>query len=224
MKMIGKRRGFTLIELLVVIAIIAILAAILFPVFAQAREAARRTQCKSNLKQIGTSVGMYAQDYDERMPCAPPGGGGNWYAYTDPNGFAYKLGSYIKNTQVWTCPDDSNWASGGHYESYGTMFDTWYDSYYWDTTIGGDQTQRNGQNASLQAVSLAAVQAPAEKGVFMDECGWHEGLGNAVLISANGQLVDGAHRNVLYLDGHVKWDTIQSYAPSPTTGTNAAVH
>ena len=62
-----KRRGFTLIELLVVIAIIAILAAILFPVFARAREKARQTSCLSNLKQVGLASNMYLQDYDERL-------------------------------------------------------------------------------------------------------------------------------------------------------------
>ena len=67
-----QREGFTLIELLVVIAIIAILAAILFPVFAQAREKARQTSCTSNLKQQGTAMMMYAQDYDESYPS-------NWY-------------------------------------------------------------------------------------------------------------------------------------------------
>src|ERR1700709_463295 len=63
-----RRRGFTLIELLVVIAIIAILAAILFPVFAQAREAARQSSCLSNMKQLGTGMYMYTQDYDEVLP------------------------------------------------------------------------------------------------------------------------------------------------------------
>ena len=63
-----RASGFTLIELLVVIAIIAILAAILFPVFAQAREAARKSSCQSNLKQIANGVMMYSQDYDETMP------------------------------------------------------------------------------------------------------------------------------------------------------------
>lgn len=78
-----KRRAFTLIELLVVIAIIAILAAILFPVFAQAREAARSTACLSNLKQIGNSVMMYSQDYDELYPMGTYGGPRNWEVNPD---------------------------------------------------------------------------------------------------------------------------------------------
>src|SRR5437879_7509284 len=70
----SRRRGFTLIELLVVIAIIAVLSAILFPVFAQAREKARQTSCLSNLKQIGTGYMLYVQDYDEQYPlsCQSP--------------------------------------------------------------------------------------------------------------------------------------------------------
>src|ERR671930_500085 len=68
-----RRRGFTLIELLVVIAVIAILAAILFPVFAQAREKARQAACLSNCKQLGTALQLYVQDYDERFP-GPAGG------------------------------------------------------------------------------------------------------------------------------------------------------
>jgi len=95
-----KRRGFTLIELLVVIAIIAILAAILFPVFARAREQARKTSCLSNCKQLGTAHMMYAQDYDEVLvPVATgvcPG--------PDAYGWADLCYPYIKNEKVFDCP------------------------------------------------------------------------------------------------------------------------
>src|SRR5437868_5491591 len=114
------RRGFTLIELLVVIAIIAILAAILFPVFAQAREKARQASCQSNLKQVGTAMMMYTQDYDEMYvpggpidniasnvpwancqgwPCNRTNGNDNWGARVIP---------YVKNYFVFVCPSANN--------------------------------------------------------------------------------------------------------------------
>ena len=103
------RRGFTLIELLVVIAIIAILAAILFPVFAKAREQARKTSCLSNMKQIGLGIMQYKQDYDEKFPMA--------YFYvngaTSAGGYVHWTGSmqpYIKSEQLFVCPSD---AGGG---------------------------------------------------------------------------------------------------------------
>jgi len=101
------RQGFTLIELLVVIAIIAILAAILFPVFARARENARRSSCQSNLKQLGLGILQYAQDYDEKYPSSTMGysidGTGNfreqtWDTVTQP---------YLKSAQILVCPSDS---------------------------------------------------------------------------------------------------------------------
>ena len=103
----GRTSGFTLIELLVVIAIIALLAAILFPVFAQAREKARETTCVSNLRQIGMAVRMYVQDADETFPI--------FHAYnTNPPGDAAghlgmetKLSPYAKSRDVFRCPDDS---------------------------------------------------------------------------------------------------------------------
>ena len=108
------RRGFTLIELLVVIAIIAILAAILFPVFAQAREKARQTTCVSNLKQIGLALRMYSQDYDETMfasgmlPTMPAtAADGQNIVRMIGGGTSYFLQPYIKNQQVFTCPSDA---------------------------------------------------------------------------------------------------------------------
>ena len=98
-----KHRGFTLIELLVVIAIIAILAAILFPVFAQAKEAAKKTSCLSNLKQIGLGCVMYSNDYDDEIvaggfPYAPPG---QTYDYWDAGVmWDYVINPYIKNGTV----------------------------------------------------------------------------------------------------------------------------
>lgn len=102
----SKTSGFTLIELLVVIAIIAILAAILFPVFAQAREKARQSSCISNSKQLNMALLMYVQDYDEQFPSGR-------YNPAYPNaadfgkGWAGQIYSYTKNVGILKCPDDS---------------------------------------------------------------------------------------------------------------------
>ena len=117
-----RNRGFTLIELLVVIAIIAILAAILFPVFARAREKARQTQCLNNVRQMTTGVAMYAQDFDETLPLVAisvpsyymPSGGRHtsgvmpWVIVLDP---------YIKNTQIFACPTAAGGWDGGDGDS-----------------------------------------------------------------------------------------------------------
>jgi len=106
----SRGKGFTLIELLVVIAIIAILAAILFPVFARAREKGRQSSCLSNVKQIALGVLMYVQDYDERLPAYRSDPRPHypstisWVTLVDP---------YIKNSHVWLCP--SQGSVGIHY-------------------------------------------------------------------------------------------------------------
>jgi prepilin-type N-terminal cleavage/methylation domain-containing protein/prepilin-type processing-associated H-X9-DG protein len=100
------RSAFTLIELLVVIAIIAILAAILFPVFAQAREKARQVSCISNVKQVNTALMMYVQDYDERYP------NHGIYVFERGTGWSSRVAPYIKNIFAFWCPSDAGTTAG----------------------------------------------------------------------------------------------------------------
>ena len=141
-----SNKGFTLIELLVVIAIIAILAAILFPVFARAREAARKTSCLNNLKQMITGALMYSQDYDEQTLPA-------WLGYsTGAVDFQYLLQPYAKNRGIFMCPSREASKVG------------WGDN---DPSWGGYATNHDqlGWNSS---VSMAAIQRPASVIYFAD--------------------------------------------------------
>jgi len=225
--MAPKRNGFTLIELLVVIAIIAILAAILFPVFSQAREKARQTGCLSNLKQIGTGLMMYTQDYDEAYPC-------NWFGGlwpTTPDGKQYKwmdaIYPYVKSEQVFTCPSD-----GGarktyiHYSRLPKASQDNWGSYltntaYWDNGAGQSPSS---DISSKQTVTLSMVQKPAEtvwagdgNGSFqvawpniksqpkiIEESPRLLGQPGKTVITVEGALVERhtGHLNIVWADGH----------------------
>ncbi|RYG72840.1 DUF1559 domain-containing protein [bacterium] len=164
------RSAFTLIELLVVIAIIAILAAILFPVFGRARENARRSSCQSNMKQFGLGMIQYSQDYDEKMVRASygraDGSGDELSGGTGPTA-TYKwndaIQPYIKSSQIFNCPSDTNTSrlpyipsvpgvgipGGGYTPNFG--------SYAINCSGGG----RNGPSSNGADIAQSAIAAPA---------------------------------------------------------------
>jgi len=138
-----RRAGFTLIELLVVIAIIAILAAILFPVFASAREKARSISCLAHMRQIGTAVAMYAQDYDETLVPGNVAGGFGVY-------FDALLNPYIKSANIWTCP------------SVTTATDTQTKSIGMNEVVAVPFTRFKPTPGPWNAIALADVESPAD--------------------------------------------------------------
>jgi prepilin-type N-terminal cleavage/methylation domain-containing protein/prepilin-type processing-associated H-X9-DG protein len=203
-----RPKGFTLIELLVVIAIIAILAAILFPVFAQAREKARQASCISNLKQIELAWQMYLQDYDERtLPAdfyspltrkSEP-----WWQFPYPAG---PLGPYIKNEQIFFCPSDA--ARAGTLGNLGKA--ARLISYSMNIWIGGG-------NMGLGA---GTINDWADRILFIDGQGWNIWDASHVQAEAagsKGRLVQTRHSagfNAGYADGHVKFVRATNLRPS----------
>lgn len=229
-----KQMGFTLIELLVVIAIIAILAAILFPVFAQAREKARTTSCLSNTKQIGLAIMMYAQDYDE-MYFAQNWPGGcpasetgyfDWLPGQTPQHFATMLYPYVKNGGIFDCPS----YQGTTYTASLALWEC------------GDPLKRKivpyteyGVNEIVlgQPVSMASISGPANIGLVIDnsyifsgpyvclnidgenKAYWVEGRtgwgGDISWWSGKPRHTGGS--NFVYADGHSKWAKASNVAP-----------
>src|ERR1043166_5016509 len=200
MKEVRSKSGFTLIELLVVIAIIAILAAILFPVFARAREAARKTSCLSNLKQLGLAAQMYKQDYDESfadsrsfwLDASPlvvdnwPGanyyGAEHIWRFADrrvlndgqtPGGLGRAYNPYIKNLQIFRCPSDPETRGWANPARFTTNPGTAYAS---TERKASSYFQRHAHDAfaSIMNVNIkdSLVQRPSQLALFIEE-GWH---------------------------------------------------
>lgn len=202
------RVGFTLIELLVVIAIIALLAAILFPVFARARENARKSSCMNNMKQIGIGVLQYVQDYDETYPVSnnmqgaganyATNGNGNWIAVTQP---------YIKSWQVFACPsavpNSSLTAPNGPSKT----------NYFFNgVALGRNQAaiQRTStlilthEYAFLSSDAFIRPQIdPVNTAIVAPYNGNYKGWMEAGPFKYDKQHFDGG--NLLFCDGHVKW-------------------
>ncbi|NUQ00593.1 MAG: prepilin-type N-terminal cleavage/methylation domain-containing protein [Armatimonadetes bacterium] len=203
-----RRRAFTLIELLVVIAIIAILAAILFPVFAKAREKARQSSCGQNVKQLMVAMLQYAQDYDERFnrnDCltfmAVPGAGGaadgcnvNWWRFP--------IMPYIKNFQILICPSAT---------------------YYNPTSPSSQLINNYGMNGNLVSRPMAEIRSPAEviaNGdclhwtgpgctnyswyAYASRSGWTDPCASATYRSAD-YTRHNEGSNLGFADGHLKW-------------------
>jgi len=216
------KRGFTLIELLVVIAIIAILAAILFPVFAKAREKARTTSCLSNMKQIGNAVMMYTQDCDEMMPFAGCYGcNGTGDSANSPTCLPHgKIYPYVKNPQVFDCPSAQ-------------MAVAVYDATYNLARVNGTWPVPPefsgiscdiGFNDKVGQLAIATIEAPSQTVVFSDACMTLSCGGTRTVYSracgaacdtslrtkSNGRHAEG--ENLAFCDGHAKWMNDKSIA------------
>jgi prepilin-type N-terminal cleavage/methylation domain-containing protein/prepilin-type processing-associated H-X9-DG protein len=194
------RKGFTLIELLVVIAIIAILAAILFPVFARAREKARQTSCLSNEKQLNLAFQQYIQDYDERLPLYEYGD--HWWYWE------IAIFPYVSNLDVYACPSRR-----------GTPH------IYYDTAHGHPDWRRGvtprsyGYNSALSNDKLASIDEVATTYLFHESfnqyCyypGWCANNGGIDEFKDRLSFDDGSNEaphnggaNFAFVDGHCKW-------------------
>ena len=182
------KRGFTLIELLVVIAIIAILAAILFPVFAKAREKARQTSCLNNVKQWNLALLQYVQDYDETLPLyynfRCPAGSRSWYEVMMP---------YMKNTQVLKCPSRPERSVGYGYNI--------------------DQMGYGSSTSTGTPVKLAQIAKPAETIWLAESSGsgiypprWVTNPAYMYLYDIYfAEQVHNGGGNLGFVDGHAKW-------------------
>jgi len=217
------KKGFTLIELLVVIAIIAILAAILFPVFAKVREKARQTSCASNLKQIGLAFMQYTQDYDESFPITDNVTATNPVNGQDVNMF-YEILPYVKSTQVFACPSNTlshggiGYGNAGYVASVGLpqipasyscpyqLFSRWFLQ-----PSFAPHTLAWLQEPSAKIMVTEANQAASFNETFLGFDNWNGGT----QFQQQGFAGHTGTMNAVFCDGHVK-----NVRPEQTAGAN----
>lgn len=216
-------RGFTLIELLVVIAIIAILASILFPVFARARENARRASCQSNMKQVGLGILQYSQDYDEKYPMGNGDGWWqvNWVRNTQP---------YLKSVQVLRCPSDTgpqlaptatwagprlSYAANGYIAWNGTANEM-------RGLIGRAESWVSNNTASLASVNRPSetIMVAERAGVRPDDAA----IGGPVYEWSPGVTITGGTYETDNIPNGTRAVTANAYDPNGPNGTVSAIH
>lgn len=242
-----KPKGFTLIELLVVIAIISILASILFPVFARARESARRASCLSNMKQIGLGMMMYVQDNDGKLTFYSMGGnqrpgpenGNEWYPSSTSTYWFWpnSIYPYVKSVQVFICPSSPN--AGVDYGAPATQYGPY--TRHYGVNLGQNYNLFDQGTWVHKGRLLASVKSPAKTYMVMDSSYYTVSATTSKPTNTNYYLPgactfyppdktfpsdcwEGRHfdgNNVAFVDGHVKWvktATLISEALKPEMG------
>jgi prepilin-type N-terminal cleavage/methylation domain-containing protein/prepilin-type processing-associated H-X9-DG protein len=245
MKPVTARRAFTLIELLVVIAIIAILAAILFPVFAQAREKARQAQCLSNVRQLNMAVQMYVQDYDETFPPSQyegdtiPGRGLLGRIGAERLYMFARVAPYVKNLGIYVCPSD-----GKHLRSFRVTegnTEIVVPTSYYPVGFNGPPDGYWGVFGRGEGQPIAAISRPGDSIVFAERASntddWHcDGAGSSAKQALavdpcpeTGIMIGGRRcvggvttrhnggANYAFADGHAKWEKSEQ-AVAPVNG------
>jgi prepilin-type N-terminal cleavage/methylation domain-containing protein/prepilin-type processing-associated H-X9-DG protein len=197
-----RRNGFTLIELLVVIAIIAILAAILFPVFARAREQARKSACLSNTKQIALAVSMYAQDYDEILPMRYTDQTHSWKDSVEP---------YLKSAAIYRCPSNPRANTPDSLGKYPGGYAMWLPDPPLAAQMPGAAYPQPMAGIAYPASALIILEHSynwADTGPYLQ---YNEPAKDKNALAGPSEWNSGHDKkacNIVYLDGHAKWSTL----------------